>query len=430
MNNQAARVLAFEKPKKKSNRKKGINNGKQGSVRNINGTAYVDFRYLDNRVQESSGLKFTKRNENIVRKQLNSIINSIEEGSFKYAEVFPKSKKKDKFTKLESEAFDLLETPEYLEFEKVALDWYDLKKNSGRITERTLLDYKSQLYNYLIPYFGKMKFVQLNSSTFEKFISWAKNQHFRGKTISNATINKLFIPLKMICKHVAIEYGWGRAYDPFFGFKKLVEEDSIREIKPFTIEEQHMLINMLSEHWKPYFVFAFCSGLRPGEQLALKSKDIDWNTRILNIERALTLDLNGKNTIGKTKNIYSRRKIKLTEPMYHALLEQKKIYDKFKGEFFFCSINGEMIDRSNLSDRVWRIVLEKVGLEFRSIKQTRHSFATLALSCGESPLWIARVMGHRDANMIIKVYTRYVENMVNKDDGTEISSLYKTIISN
>ena len=44
------------------------------------------------------------------------------------------------------------------------------------------------------------------------------------------------------------------------------------------------------------------------------------------------------------------------------------------------------------------------------MKQTRHSFATVAMSCGENPLWIAKVMGHKNTEMIIKVYSKYIEN--------------------
>jgi len=31
----------------------------------------------------------------------------------------------------------------------------------------------------------------------------------------------------------------------------------------------------------------------------------------------------------------------------------------------------------------------------------------MALSFGESPLWISKFMGHRDTTMIIKVYSKY-----------------------
>jgi integrase len=42
--------------------------------------------------------------------------------------------------------------------------------------------------------------------------------------------------------------------------------------------------------------------------------------------------------------------------------------------------------------KVWNSALKKTGLKYREMKQTRHSFATNALSCGENPLWIAKVM--------------------------------------
>ncbi len=72
--------------------------------------------------------------------------------------------------------------------------------------------------------------------------------------------------------------------------------------------------------------------------------------------------------------------------MQKALADQKKIYDQFKGEYFFCSPIGSMVDANNLRQRVWIPALEKAGLEYRDMKQTRHSFATNALSCGENPL--------------------------------------------
>ena len=108
--------------------------------------------------------------------------------------------------------------------------------------------------------------------------------------------------------------------------------------------------------------------------------------------------------MGETKNRYSRRTIKLTESMLHALLEQKKNHERFNCQYFFCSPRGERVHTSNLRRRIWKRALEKAGVPYREMKQTRHSFATNALSFGENPLWIAKVMGHRDTDMIIRVH--------------------------
>ena len=48
------------------------------------------------------------------------------------------------------------------------------------------------------------------------------------------------------------------------------------------------------------------------------------------------------------------------------------------------------------------------------MKQTRHSFGTYQLSKGTNPLKIANVMGHRDSEMVLKVYGKYI------DGGTAI----------
>ena len=380
------------------------------------------------RARETSGLVWNEKNAKHVRQQLDKIIVKINSGSFRFAKVFPNSKKADYFSEKERLLFGFGKTPDQVLFKDFALIWYDLLKDSGRVSERTLWGYKSYLDRYLKPYFGNLTFGEFNKITFTKFISWAKRQKLRKKQISNETVNKIFVPMKMICKDAAIEYGWGSAYNPFFGFSKLPEADAYEKICPFSLDDQKKLIGELPEHWKPFFLFAFSSGVRQGEQIAIKPEDINWADRTLRISRALTRDSSGKVMMGTTKNKYSRRTIKLIPVMMSALKAQKKIYDQFNGEYFFCSTTGKRIDRSHLRQRVWDAALKKTGLKYREMKQTRHSFATNALSCGENPLWIAKVMGHRDTDMIIKVYGKFIENASGLNDGIHLDSIYSELI--
>jgi integrase len=128
---------------------------------------------------------------------------------------------------------------------------------------------------------------------------------------------------------------------------------------------------------------------------------------------------------GPTKNIFSRRDIKVTPVIQKALEAQMAIYEKFKGEYLFSDSNGRRILPASLRKQIWLPALKKANVQFREMKQTRHSFATIALSCGESPLWIAKTMGHRDTNMIIKVYGKYVENASGSKDGTMLNAVYQ-----
>jgi len=415
---------------RRSGRKKGVNRNKTGSVRNIGGRLYVDFTYLGERVREPTGDVVSKENEKKVRRQLDRIAIAIEDGTFRFAEVFPNSKKKDKFAAMERRKFNENPPPNEIKIKEYIWKWYEIIRKSGRRTGRTLQGYKSYLINYIEPYFGEMTFADLNAMVLERYVSWSKQRQYRGKTICNKSINKTLVPMKMMCRDAAIEFGWGSSYNPFFGFKKLREDDSTYVILPFSRADQEQLVDALPDHWKPYFRFAFCSGLRPGEQIAIKPEDIDWEERLLHIRRAMTLDENGKPIEGRTKNSYSRRTIPLLPAMYDCLTDQKKIHSQFKCKYFFCSPNGSQLDLSHLRQRVWTPALKQANLGLREMKQTRHSFATIAMSCGENPLWIAKIMGHSNAEMVIKVYGKYIENAVNDNDGKEFNNLQEKISKN
>ena len=420
-----ARIIHFPKNKRPSKkyRKYGLNRNKEGSIRKINGKVYVDFVYLGERVRESSGLPWNEKNAKAVREQLDKIIVTIKLGTFRFGEVFPGSKNREYFEGRERQILGLPTTPDKVTFNDYAWHWYNLRKNSGRITGRTLREYKSYLNLYLIPFFGEITFAELNADLFEEFIAWCRERRVRGISVGNKSINKYFVALRMICKQVALKHQWGSRFDPFFGFKRLQEEDARAKIFPFSVQEQKGLLMKIPDHWKPYFSFAFSSGLRQGEEIALKPFDVDWDRRLLHVRRAITLDENGKRIEGTTKNRYSRRTIKLIPAMLEPLKVQREIHSRYSCDYFFCSLQGRPVDLSNLRRKVWIPALKRAGLRVREMRQTRHSFATAALSCGENPLWIAKVLGHKDAEMIIKVYSKYIENAGESADGTRLNTI-------
>lgn len=427
-----AAVLPFPAKKKQASgkRKSGLNKNREGSVRNVNGKIYVDFTYLGERIREPSNLDWNESNAKAVRQQLDRIIVRVRDGSFKFSDVFPHSKKKGIFDRKEKEAFGSVRTPDDVRCGDYMPGWYDLLKDSGRVTGRTLLGYKGYMDRYLTPFFGPLAFAELNAATFEKFVSWARKRRYRGKEIQNRTLNKVFTVLKMVCKSAAIEHGWGRAYDPFFGFKKLPENDAYESILPFSTDEQKRLLEALPAHWRLYFRFAFAAGLRPGEQIGLKPEDIDWEKKVIHVRRAVTRDVDGKRAMGNTKNRYSRRQLKMTPVMLDILQDQQRVQDRLGSEFFFCTVTGKAIDLDHLRQRIWAPAMRRASLPFREMKQTRHTFATLALSLGESPLWIARFMGHRNTEMIIRVYGKYIESAKGEEDGAALSAALQGIIGN
>ena len=102
-------IVPFPIVEKRSgkHRKVGLNKNRGGLIRNINGKIYLDFIYLGERIREFSGLNWDKENAKEVRQQMDKIAISIKSGTFRFADVFPQSKKKEYFRAKESVLYGL-----------------------------------------------------------------------------------------------------------------------------------------------------------------------------------------------------------------------------------------------------------------------------------------------------------------------------------
>ena len=54
-------------------------------------------------------------------------------------------------------------------------------------------------------------------------------------------------------------------------------------------------------------------------------------------------------------------------------------------------------------------------MTYRRPYETRHTYATLMLACGEQPAFIAATLGHADLSMLWSTYARYVPNLTRRD---------------
>ncbi|WP_423813558.1 hypothetical protein [Pseudomonas viridiflava] len=52
--------------------------------------------------------------------------------------------------------------------------------------------------------------------------------------------------------------------------------------------------------------------------------------------------------------------------------------------------------------------MKKAGIRYRRPYQTRHIYASMMLSAGEHPMWVAKQMGRSDWTMIARVYGRWM----------------------
>jgi integrase len=282
--------------------------------------------------------------------------------------------------------------------------WFTQKEIEWRMSYRQKV--LIVIENYLKPAFGKQVLSKIKKSDLIDFrASLAKVTHGKNQTSLKASrINQIMTPLRMILNDAAERYGFESPYKNINNLK-----ESRIEVTPFSLEEVQRIITTVRDDFKPYYTIRFFTGMRTSEIDGLQWKNIDLQRREIHIREAL---VNG--VLGGTKTYGSDRTIQMNDRVYQAFLQQKSL-NTGKSDFVFCNRDGGPLDYRLVNKRVWHPILRFLGLTPRRAYQTRHTAATLWLSAGENPEWIARQLGHSTTEMLFRVYSRYIPNVTRRD---------------
>ena len=108
-------------------------------------------------------------------------------------------------------------------------------------------------------------------------------------------------------------------------------------------------------------------------------------------------------------------------PTRNQLLAQRGA-SQLRSPWIFPNSDGGSLNITNLRERVWKPALRRAGLRYRTMYQTRHTFATVMLAAREDIGWVANQLGHTSVEMVIRRYHRYIPNLTRKD-GSAASRL-------
>ncbi len=177
-----------------------------------------------------------------------------------------------------------------------------------------------------------------------------------------------------------------------------------REPKPFTQEEVTKILDELTGQVKNLIQFAFWSGLRASELVALRWQDVDLPHNRVFVKSAC---VRGERKDKKTKS--GKREVTLQPQAREALLNQQTYIGKLNETIFHDPRTDKpWKDDQPIRKIVWTPALKKAGIKYRNPYQTRHTFASTMLSRGEHYMWVAKQMGHKNWGQIIKVYGRWI----------------------
>lgn len=347
----------------------------------------ITFMYRGVRCRERITLKPTATNLKKAEQHKAAIEHAISIGTFDYAVTFPRSPRAAKFA------------PEALQ-ETVAgflTRWLDSKKR--HVSSSTYEGYRKLVEHRLVPALGTHMMVDLKRKPIR---DWLDKLEVSNKTLSNIQ-SCLRSALTEAVDEELIENnplaGWTYA-------RKAAPTDE-DDVDPFSPEEQRAILAALAGQARHLVQFALWTGLRTSELVALDWGDVDWIRGEVMITRAMTQASKGVAEIPKTAA--GRRAVKLLGPAMAALKAQKE-YTFLAGNEVFQ--NPRTLERwtgdGPIRKTMWAHAVKKAGVRYRRPYQTRHTYASMMLSAGEHPMWVAQQMGHSDWTMIARVYGRWM----------------------
>lgn len=133
---------------------------------------------------------------------------------------------------------------------------------------------------------------------------------------------------------------------------------------------------------------ALHTGMRQGEILRLKWKDIDLFRRTITVMQSKT---------------HEPKTIPMTDTLFNLLLSKSKVVSM--SGYVFHTGNGTRILQTNLQREFWK-ALKKAGIENFRFHDLRHTFATRLVQNGVDLYTVARLLGHKD----VKTTQRYAHH--------------------
>ena len=284
--------------------------------------------------------------------------------------------------------------------------WYQYF-SSPKLRPTTQATYENRIYGHIIPSVGKIPLSKLTQNDLQQFYARLKrtgrkvNVELKGTGVSDRMVRSCHALCRSSLEK-AVEEGL-ITRNPSIGCKLPPKKNG--EMKVLTQNEIVRLLNQAyDEGYYEMFLLELTTGMRRGEILGLKWRDLNLETGELNIKRQLTTK---GISVPKTKS--SIRTILLPPDMLELLREMKKTA---KYDWIFPSPvkEGEPRNPTAITKR-FRLMLERAHCKHVRFHDLRHTFATMALENGMDVKTLSAMIGHVSSETTLNIYSHVTDTM-------------------
>ena len=269
------------------------------------------------------------------------------------------------------------------------------KERKDKVKTTTHNNEQGHIANHVLPYFKDVNIHKITRNTILDYRDYLKT-----KSISNNTINKIMLSVKMLLDTAVIN-GY-LTVSPYQNIKQLKVEKP--KMNFWTPQEFQQFIQSVAKNesftCQLFFTFAYLTGARLSEILACRWEDINFFTQTWRVSKSLNYDkVNYQYYLDTPKTSSSLRSIGLPQKLVDMLKEHQQKHD---WEFVFSQSIGTF--NSRYFDRIFKKHIKLANVQPIRFHDLRHSHVALLIHMEEQDFIIKERMGHSSIKITYDIY--------------------------
>jgi integrase len=285
-------------------------------------------------------------------------------------------------------------------------------------SRRTYESYRSNIYCHLIPALGMIPLSQLEPQHIQTYYA---NALLKGRADGKGGLSarSVLYHHRLLSKALNYAVRMGKVVR---NVTEAVDTPRVNRVQMSTLAPQDIPTFLEVARETPYFVL-FClliyCGLRRGEALALKWKNVDTLGSELQVVASAHTLSDGTYVIKEPKTSHSRRTVSLP-PSLTILLrqykeDQRKLFNQMGGslsddDFVFSKPDGSPLDPNVVTHNFTKVV-KRAGLPHIRLHDLRHTHATLMLKAGVHPKIVSERLGHANISITLDTYSHVLPGL-------------------
>jgi integrase len=303
---------------------------------------------------------------------------------------------------------------DYVEINQVTVvqfikKWFENEYIMG-VEDTTYYNANLLMKNHIKPRFEKLKLQNLNADRCQEFISSMYKEGYSYSTIDGVS-NLIKKALDSAVSKKYIKSNYMRTVS--------MPKKKQKEMIVWTSEQVNQFLHA-TKHRRFYcaYALALLAGMRQGEILGLRWKDIDFEKKTVTVNQTLTHY--GKSIKSGAKTASGVRTISVSAQLIEVLKKQRRDYLELKlclGEAFedmdivmFNLRNGKTIFPANLT-KTYKKDVKDSGLPHISFHSLRHTHATMLISKNVHAKIISSRLGHSKIGVTLDIYSHVLPAM-------------------